>query len=306
MAMIARLKGYPIKIVLPENVSVERRQLLEVFGAEIILVAGQRGLQRRRAAGPGAGRRAPRLGVPLPVRQRGQPPGPLREAPAPRSGATAPRSPTSWPASARAARSWAWARFLKEQNPDDQGHRRRAADRRDGRGPAQPRRGLHPAGLREVGRRRAARPQARRAPRESHRVDPAAGRAVRRSSPASRRGRRWPAPARWPTEIESGTIVFVVCDGGWKYLSTGAWTDDIDEVVARAEKIIYFYGASHSRWLTACRDPHAREPAGSVEPVAVGGVTGGGGGAGVPSAPWIRARSGCSTAGSAASPWPGR
>ena len=42
------------------------------------------------------------------------------------------------------------------------------------------------------------------------------------------------------TEIESGTVVFVVCDGGWKYLSTGAWTDDIDEVVARAEKIIYF------------------------------------------------------------------
>ena len=34
--------------------------------------------------------------------------------------------------------------------------------------------------------------------------------------------------------------MFVVCDGGWKYLSTGAWTDDIDEVVARAEKIIYF------------------------------------------------------------------
>src|SRR5690606_16192962 len=37
LAMIARLKGYPIKIVLPENVSIERRQLLEIFGAEIIL-----------------------------------------------------------------------------------------------------------------------------------------------------------------------------------------------------------------------------------------------------------------------------
>jgi cysteine synthase B len=41
-------------------------------------------------------------------------------------------------------------------------------------------------------------------------------------------------------QIESGTIVFIVCDGGWKYLSTGAWTDDIDTVVERAEKIIYF------------------------------------------------------------------
>ena len=41
-------------------------------------------------------------------------------------------------------------------------------------------------------------------------------------------------------EIDSGTIVIVVCDGGWKYLSTGAWTDDIDVVVERAKKIIYF------------------------------------------------------------------
>src|ERR671910_2561716 len=43
LAMIARLKGYPIKIVLPENVSIERRQLLEVFGAEIILSPGGEG-----------------------------------------------------------------------------------------------------------------------------------------------------------------------------------------------------------------------------------------------------------------------
>ena len=40
--------------------------------------------------------------------------------------------------------------------------------------------------------------------------------------------------------IERGTIVFICCDGGWKYLSTGAWTDDLDEVVERAKRIIYF------------------------------------------------------------------
>ena len=43
LAMIARLRGSPIKIVLPENVSVERRQLLEIFGAEIILSPGAEG-----------------------------------------------------------------------------------------------------------------------------------------------------------------------------------------------------------------------------------------------------------------------
>ena len=40
--------------------------------------------------------------------------------------------------------------------------------------------------------------------------------------------------------IDEGVIVFVVCDYGWKYLSTGAWTLDLDEAVANAEKVIYF------------------------------------------------------------------
>ena len=40
--------------------------------------------------------------------------------------------------------------------------------------------------------------------------------------------------------IEEGTIVMIVCDGGWKYLSTGAWTDDIDVDEERAKKTIYF------------------------------------------------------------------
>jgi cysteine synthase B len=41
-------------------------------------------------------------------------------------------------------------------------------------------------------------------------------------------------------EIESGTIVIILADGGWKYLSTGAWTGDIDEVTALAETLIVF------------------------------------------------------------------
>jgi cysteine synthase B len=41
-------------------------------------------------------------------------------------------------------------------------------------------------------------------------------------------------------EIEHGTIVIVSPDGGWKYLSTGAWTDDLDTVVERASRVIYF------------------------------------------------------------------
>ena len=43
LAMVCRLKGYHLKIVLPANVSIERRQLLEVWGAEIIESPGTEG-----------------------------------------------------------------------------------------------------------------------------------------------------------------------------------------------------------------------------------------------------------------------
>src|SRR3954466_1781414 len=43
LAAIAQIKGYPIKVVMPESVSVERRQMLTVFGAELILTPGGEG-----------------------------------------------------------------------------------------------------------------------------------------------------------------------------------------------------------------------------------------------------------------------
>ena len=43
LAMLAKMRGYPFKVVLPENVSIERRQMLEVWGAEIIWTPGAEG-----------------------------------------------------------------------------------------------------------------------------------------------------------------------------------------------------------------------------------------------------------------------
>lgn len=43
LAMIARRKGYRCTVVVPENVTVERRQLLELYGAEIIFSDPTRG-----------------------------------------------------------------------------------------------------------------------------------------------------------------------------------------------------------------------------------------------------------------------
>ena len=37
MAMIGAVKGYKVKIVMPENMSIERRKLIQAYGAEVIL-----------------------------------------------------------------------------------------------------------------------------------------------------------------------------------------------------------------------------------------------------------------------------
>src|ERR687886_1614652 len=36
LAMVAKLRGYRLICVMPENTSVERRQLLQMYGAEIV------------------------------------------------------------------------------------------------------------------------------------------------------------------------------------------------------------------------------------------------------------------------------
>ncbi len=43
LAMIGRLRGYQVKVVMPESVSAERVQLLQGFGAEIVFSAAEKG-----------------------------------------------------------------------------------------------------------------------------------------------------------------------------------------------------------------------------------------------------------------------
>jgi cysteine synthase len=43
LAMICRRKGYPLKVVMPENVTRERIELLTMYGAEIVFSPGEQG-----------------------------------------------------------------------------------------------------------------------------------------------------------------------------------------------------------------------------------------------------------------------
>jgi len=45
LAWLGRLKGYRVAIVMPDNMSLERRQLLKLYGAELILTPGAYGVK---------------------------------------------------------------------------------------------------------------------------------------------------------------------------------------------------------------------------------------------------------------------
>jgi cysteine synthase B len=237
MAMIARLKGYPIKIVLPENVSIERRQLLEVWGAEIISSPGAEGSN-------GAVRKAQALAEEHPdwafLYQYANEANPRAhyETTGPEIWKDCPEITHFVAGLGTSGTLMGVGTYLKEQNPAIQVIA------------VEPPLGEKVEGLRNLDegyippvyekwggpelldRKRVVRPResiewTRRLGELGIFAGISAGAALAGS-------------ARVAGEIESGTIVFVVCDYGWKYLSTGAWTDDIDEVVSRAEKIIYF------------------------------------------------------------------
>jgi cysteine synthase len=238
MAMIARLKGYPIKIVMPENVSIERRQLLEIFGAEIILSPGAQGSN-------GAVRKALELAEENPdwafLYQYANEANPRAhyETTGPEIWADCPEITHFVAGLGTSGTLMGVGTYLKEQNPEvkviaieppigekveglrnlDEGYIPPVYEKWGGPELLDRKRVVHPKesilGTRAL------------AEQCSIFAGISAGAALAGAQKVA-------------TEIESGTIVFVVCDGGWKYLSTGAWTDDIDEVVARAEKIIYF------------------------------------------------------------------
>jgi cysteine synthase len=237
MAMIAKLRGYPIKIVLPENVSIERRQLLDVWGAEVILSPGAEGSN-------GAVRRAQILADQHPewafLYQYANEANPQAhyDTTGPEIWADCPEITHFVAGLGTSGTLMGVGTFLTEQNPAIQviaiepplGEKVEGLRNLD--------EGYIPpvyekwGGQELLDRKRIVRPrESIEWTRRLSEVGIFAGISA---------GAAMAGAARIAQDIESGTIVFIVCDGGWKYLSTGAWTDDIDTVVERAEKIIYF------------------------------------------------------------------
>ena len=238
LAMIAQIRGYPIKIVMPENVSIERRQLLEIFGAEIILSPGEEGSN-------GAVRRAQAIADEHPewafLYQYANEANPRAhfETTGPEILRDAPEITHFVAGLGTSGTLMGVGTYLKEHKPDVKIYAVEPPIGEQVEGLRNLDEGYIPpvyekwGGAELLDGKRIVRP--RESIEWTRRLSAECGIFAGISSGAALAG-----AVRVAERIESGTIVFIVCDGGWKYLSTGAWTDDIDEVVARAEKIIYF------------------------------------------------------------------
>ncbi len=237
LAMVARIKGYRLKVVLPENVSEERKQLLAVWGAEIVSSPGSEGSN-------GAMRMAQRLagenpGYWFPF-QYGNHANPTAhyEGTGPEIWRDCPEVTHFVAGLGTSGTLVGVGRFLKERKPSVQVWA------------VEPPAGEMVDGLKNF---------------DEGFVPPifidnnGYDLLDRKTVVGTRESIEWTVKlcdvgvfagissgavvagaVRCAQKIDEGVVVAVVADGGWKYLSTGAWTDDIDNVVERARGTIYF------------------------------------------------------------------
>jgi cysteine synthase B len=241
LALVCRVKGYHLKVVMPTNVSIERRQLLQLWGAEIIESPGSEGSN-------GAVRMAQRLAAENPewvfLYQYGNPANPkahyrgtgpeiLRDCP----------SITHFVAGLGTSGTLLGVgRFLREKLGEAvqiSAVEPPSGEMVDGLRNLDD--GYIPPIFEDLGgadlldRKTVVRPrESIEWTRRLTDVGIFAGISTGAAVAGAIKCARSLAPG-----VEA-SIVVVSADGGWKYLSTGAWTDDLDEVTERAKGIIYF------------------------------------------------------------------
>ena len=224
LAMIGRRLGHPVRVVMPDNTTVERTQLLRLFGAEIVYSPGAEGSN-------GAIRMAERLAGEDPALfmpyQYGNEANPRvhEERTGPEILAAVPDADVFVAGLGTGGTLTGVGRYLKRVRP---GVRVVAAE---------PLPGEQVQGLRSL---------------EEGFVPPVLDESVlddrylvgnRDSLLALRRLTRYEGifaglssgaviavALRVAREMDGGTIVVLLADGGWKYLSAGLWERDVDEL----------------------------------------------------------------------------
>jgi cysteine synthase B len=234
LALVARLRGYRLRIVLPENVSVERRQILEIFGAEVTPSPAEEGSN-------GAIRVAEKMAADDPslvlLFQYGNPANAAAhfKTTGPEILRDCPEVDVFVAGLGTSGTLMGVGRYLKEQKPEVQVVA------------VEPPAGELVQGLRSLDdgfvppifdpelldRKFIVRP--RESIEWTRRLLDECGLFSGISAGAVAAG-----AAKMAATMDAGTIVTLIPDGGWKYLSSGAWTDDLDVVEERAKKINYW------------------------------------------------------------------
>ncbi|CAN5708465.1 cysteine synthase [soil metagenome] len=237
LAMICRVRGYRLTVVLPDNVSIERRQLLEVWGAEIVSSPGSEGSNGALRAARVLAEEHPDWYFPY---QYANPANPKAhyEGTGPEIWLDCPEITHFVAGLGTSGTLMGVGRFLKEQNPAVQ------------LWAVEPPAGETVDGLRNL---------------DDGFVPPVftdnggttlldrkmivrAGEAIewtRRLTGAGifaglSGGSAVAAAVAGAAKLDDAVMVVLVADGGWKYLSTGAWTGDLDDVAAQATQLVYF------------------------------------------------------------------
>ncbi|WP_426572070.1 PLP-dependent cysteine synthase family protein [Aquihabitans sp. McL0605] len=237
LAMICKMRGYTFKVVMPENVSVERRQALEIWGAEIIPSPASEGSNGAMVRAKAMAAEHPDWWFPF---QYGNDANPRAhyEGTGPEIWKDLPEVTHFIAGLGTAGTLMGVGTYLKEQNPDIQVWAIEPPPGEMVDGLKNIDEGFVPPvfsdwdGYDLLDRKMIVHP---RESIEWIRKLTDVGLFVGISSGAIMAG-----AVKCAAAIDEGVIVTIACDGGWKYLSTGAWTGPIDEVVDRAKKIIYF------------------------------------------------------------------
>jgi cysteine synthase B len=237
LAMVCRVKGYHLKVVLPSNVSIERRQLLEIWGAEIIESPGSEGSN-------GAVRMAKGLAEQHPewvfLYQYANPANPKAhyEGTGPEIYRDCPEITHFVAGLGTSGTLIGVGTYLKEQRSEIQIWAVEPPSGEIVDGLRNLDDGYIPPIFLDGGGEALLDRKTIVGPRDSiewTRKLADVGVFAGLSTGAAMAG-----AFKCAASIESGVVVFLSADGGWKYLSTNAWVGDIDAVVERAKSMIYF------------------------------------------------------------------
>ena len=236
LAMIGRIKGYKVTVVMPENVSEERTQLLEAYGASNHLFRRSAGHQRLHRRCPRRRRQAPsRLSHDVPIRATRETRKPIMRGLAAKSWRRCPVWTCFVAGLGTGGTLMGVARRLKEHNPDIKivavapepddfiSGLRRLED-----GFIPPILDLNLLDARMmVGSFYAFRTTRDLLEKEGIFAGISSGSVVH-------------AAIRQAERLEQGNIVCLLADGGWKYLSTSLWTKDYEQLEAESRGKIWW------------------------------------------------------------------